>query len=140
MAEIYIGRPIIFGKTISMESEIPLGWFELCLNVKDIAGSVAFYHKLGFRQTGGSIGERFVVMQYDGCRIALYQGYLENNLLNFRGGNVMEIERRLEERGIATKGPLSEDEEGNQSLLIEDPDGNRVYFVHHPGEARPGEI
>src|SRR6185437_15242268 len=118
-------------------ADIQLGWFELCLNVADIAASVAFYHKLGFRQTEGSIGEQRVVMQYGTCRVALYQGYLENNLLHFRGGDVVEIARRLEERGISSGKPPSEDEEGNQSYLIEDPDGNRVYFVHHPGEQPP---
>lgn len=117
-----------------------LGWFELCLNVKDIAASVSFYQKLGFRQTEGSIGERRVVMQTGSCRIALYQGYLENNLLHFRGSDVMALARRLEERGIAPASPPSEDEEGNQSLLIEDPDGNKVYFVHHPGETPPGRL
>jgi catechol 2,3-dioxygenase-like lactoylglutathione lyase family enzyme len=123
-----------------MDPDSNLGWFELCLTVKDIARSVVFYHKLGFRQAGGTIGERCVIMQYGACRIALYQGYLENNLLNFRGGDVMEIAQRLEERGIAAKRPPSEDEEGNQSFLIEDPDGNRVYFVHHAGEPPPAKL
>lgn len=120
-----------------METDIDLGWFELWLNVKDIARSVAFYHKLGFRQTDGSIGERRVIMQYDTCRIALYQDYLEDNLLHFRGGDVEQIARQLEERGITPKTLSTEDEEGNQSLLIEDPDGNKVYFVRQPGEPPP---
>ena len=125
---------------MTMEPENHLGWFELCLNVKDIAASVAFYQKLGFRQTEGSIGERRVVMQYGACRFALYQGYLESNLLHFRGGDVMEIARRLEERGISAEKPPSDDEEGNQSYLIEDPDENKVYFVYHPGETPPGQL
>jgi lactoylglutathione lyase len=120
-----------------MESEITLGWFELCLKVGDIARSLAFYQKLGFRQTGGTIGEKCVIMQYGACRIALYQDYLENNLLNFRGGNVMEIAQQLEERGIAAKKPPSEDEEGNQSLLVQDPDGNELYFVQNPSDPTP---
>lgn len=120
-----------------MASDLYLGWFELCLKVKDIAASVGFYRKLGFQQTEGSIGEQRVVLQYGHCRIALYQGYLQNNLLHFRGGDVIEIARRLEERGISNQNIASEDEEGNQSYLIEDPDGNEIYFVHHPGEAPP---
>lgn len=120
-----------------MEPDMQLGWFELCLNVKDIAASFAFYRKLGFRQTEGSIGEQRLVMQDGACRIALYQGYIGNNLLHFRGGDVVEIARRLEERGITAARPPSEDEEGNQSYLIEDPDGNSIYFVRHPGELPP---
>lgn len=134
------GQVLSLKKIFRMESDTPLGWFELCLNVNDISASVAFYHKLGFRQTEGSIGEQRVVMQYGPCRIALYQGYLENNLLHFRGGNVLEIGRQLEERGIPLRRPPSEDEEGNQSLLIEDPDGNKVYFVCHPGEHPPAQL
>jgi catechol 2,3-dioxygenase-like lactoylglutathione lyase family enzyme len=118
-------------------ADIQLGWFELCLDVADIAASVAFYKKLGFRETEGSIGEQRVVMQAGSCRIALYQGYLEKNLLHFRGGNVMTIARHLEERGVRFKQPAAEDEEGNQSCLVEDPDGNGIYFVLHPGERPP---
>jgi hypothetical protein len=50
---------------------------------------------------------------------------------------VLAIAQQLEERGISAKRPPSEDEEGNQSYLIEDPDGNGIYFVHHSGEAPP---
>lgn len=121
-----------------MGSEMNLGWFELCLKVADIAAAFAFYQKLGFRHAGGTIGERCVVMQYQNCRIALYQGYLETNMLNFRGGNVVEIAQWLEERGISGKTAPSEDEEGNQSYLVQDPDGNRIYFVLDPHETPPG--
>lgn len=120
-----------------METEMTLGWFELCLKVADITRSVAFYQKLGFRQTGGTIGEKCVVMQYGSCRLALYEGYLENNMLNFRGGDVMEIAQLLEERGITARRPPSEDEEGNQSLLVQDPDGNEIYFVQNPDDPIP---
>jgi len=136
MAEIPVRR-LSLKKLLPMGFDTNLGWFELCLNVTDIARSAAFYHKLGFRQTEGSIGEERVVMQYGVCRIALYQGYLGNNRLHFRGGDVMEIARQLEERGITANQPPNEDEEGNQSLLLEDPDGNTVWFVRHPGELPP---
>ena len=139
MAEICVG-PLSLAKRLSMDPDSKLGWFELCLKVADIARSIAFYKKLGFRQTGGTIGEKCVIMQYDACRIALYQGYLEKNMLHFRGGNVMEIAQLLEERGTSAKKPPSEDEEGNQSFLIEDPDGNQVYFVHHTGEPPPAQL
>ena len=58
-------------------------------------------------------------------------------MINFRGGNVIEISQLLEERGVAAKRTPSEDEEGNQSFLIQDPDGNDIYFVQNPDEPPP---
>jgi ATP-dependent Clp protease ATP-binding subunit ClpC len=60
-----------------------LGSFQLALNVAHLAASFAFYSKLGFVAVAGEQTDRAIVMQNGLCRIALYQGYIAENRLNF---------------------------------------------------------
>ncbi len=116
--------------------KLDLGWFELCLSVADIRRSLGFYEKLGFRRVAGNLDEGHVVIQQGDCRLALYQGYLDGNLLNFRGGDVFAIADALKRRGLAFKRDAFAESDGSAGALLEDPDGNEIYFVFHPGETR----
>jgi len=116
------------------DENLDLGRFELCLDVADIRRSLDFYEKLGFRQVAGDVEERNVVLQKGDCRLALYQGYIKGNLLNFRGGDVFAIAAALKQQGLAFKKEAFTAEDGSAGALLEDPDGNEIYFVSHPGE------
>lgn len=77
-----------------------LGRFELCLNVADLAVSLAFYTKLGFHRVAGKEGLGVVVVQSGDCRIGLYAGHIAENLLNFRGGNIPDLAEQVRARGV----------------------------------------
>ena len=113
-----------------------LGRFELALNVADIAASFIFYRKLGFDCISGSIAGQCITLEHGNCSITLYEGYINHNLLNFRGGDIPAIAERLAMTGLTfTRGPEA-DADGNRSLLLIDPDGNEIYLVYHPSEEK----
>jgi lactoylglutathione lyase len=111
------------------------GWLEVCLNVKDLEKSLAFYQKLDFEQVSGDPEEKWVVLanQYN-TFIALYQGHIGKNLLNFRGGDIQKIADKLKDRGVALKSEVESEPDGSLGVTIEDPDGNILYFNTHPDE------
>ncbi len=110
------------------------GWLEVCLNVGNLKLSVDFYEKLGFGHVGGEVEEGWAVMENDSCRISLYQGHLEGNVLNFRGGDVQQIGDTLKARGLALKSDVESEPDGSLGCTLEDPDGNLIYFNTHPDE------
>ncbi len=115
-----------------------LGWFELSLNVGDIARSVAFYETVGFRRVDDRSTERVATLQKADCRLALYQGHLDppRPQLIFWQGDVEAIARDLTAKGLHfDKGPVSDDR-GTGAMLI-DPDGHPLYFVNIHGVTRP---
>ena len=119
-------------------TERNLGWFEVSLNVKDIAQSVAFYKTLGFAQVDGSIEARNVTLQKHDCRIGLYQGFLDppETQLIFWQGDVDAIASDLVTEGLTfERGPMAGDG-GGAAALLRDPDGHPIYFVNIPGVVR----
>jgi len=109
-----------------------LGQFEISLDVRDIAKSLAFYEALGFELVDGSVEIRVVTVQKGDCRIALYQGYLDPPVaqLTFWNGDVDEIARDLKAKGLEfEKEPFSGDG-GGRAALIKDPDGYPIYFIN----------
>src|SRR5690606_14008059 len=100
-------RPVECGGT-AFESEavvanddgLDLGWFEMCLNVADLSRSIEFYRKLGFRTVSENRGAGFAVIVNGDARLALYEGHIDGNLLNFRGGDVFAIAAELKRRGL----------------------------------------
>ena len=77
-----------------------LGNFELCLNVKDLRVSLEFYETLGFRRVGGNVADGWAIMEASNCRLGLYEGHIDSNLLNFRGGDVFALGTELKRRGL----------------------------------------
>ena len=78
---------------------LDLGWFDLCLNVRDLRRSRDFYRKLGFRRIDGRLEDRWLLLSNGEVRLGLYQGHIRTNLLNFRGGDAFAIARTLESVG-----------------------------------------
>ncbi|MFB0509173.1 MAG: VOC family protein [bacterium] len=115
---------------------IDLGRFELCLNVNDVHRSIDFYTKLGFRLISGDPGSGWAVMEYGNLKLALYQGHIAQNMLNFRGGDVSAIAARLKDKGMQLKSDAMSEKDGSMGAIIEDPDGNVIYFNTHPDEAK----
>ena len=115
-----------------------LGRFELCLPVKDLARSIAFYETLGFERVGGVPEKGWAILAHGPqgrrCRIGLYQGMIPYDVLNFRGGDVFAIAKDLEARGLRLKtGPMIE-QDGSAGATLLDPDGNEIYLNTAPGE------
>ncbi|MBN2379375.1 VOC family protein [candidate division WOR-3 bacterium] len=117
-----------------MAEEMKLGRFEYCLNVKDVHESLAFYKKLGFEEVGGSIEENWVIIKHGNCTLGLYQGHIEVNLLNFRGGDIYEIAEYLKSQGLELVKDAFTEKDGSAAAEILDPDGNCIYFNTFPGE------
>lgn len=114
------------------------GWFEVSLNVKDIAASVAFYEKLGFVAVDGSVEMRVVTLQKADCRLALYQGHLDPDRpqLIFWQGDVAAIASELTDKGLRFESPTATDHGDGASAMLIDPDGHPIYFINMPGQTR----
>ncbi len=115
-----------------------LGACTVCFNVRDVRRSSEFYAKLGFSITAGSLAENWVVMDSGNLRLGLYQGHIESNLLNFRGGDVAAIARYLEAQGLKLRTPAQVEQDGSTGATIADPDGNVIYFNTAPDEQASG--
>jgi catechol 2,3-dioxygenase-like lactoylglutathione lyase family enzyme len=118
-----------------------LGWFEVSLDVQEIARSLDFYRTLGFRQVSGSIEDRNVTLQKGDCRLALYEGHLDppRAQLIFWQGDVEGIADDLTGKGLRfLRGPQTDDR-GTGAMLI-DPDGHPIYFVNIKGVTRNDNV
>ncbi|MGA0603075.1 VOC family protein [Caulobacter sp. KR2-114] len=115
-----------------------LGWYELSLDVADIARTAAFYGRLGFEAAGGDIAQRHLTLQRGHGRICLYQGYLDpaGTQLIFWQGDVAAVAALAEREGLKVRRGLLGDDEGQLSLMLEDPDGRGVFFIFIPGVER----
>lgn len=121
-----------------MDAPTPdLGWFELCLNVADLAASMDFYERLGLELVGGEPEQGWAVMQQGNLRLALYEGHIERNLLNFRGAEIFGLAETLQARGLRLSKPAERESDGSAAAELIDPDGNVIYLNTHPGESPP---
>ena len=119
-----------------------LGNFSVSLSVRDINASKAFYEKLGFRQIGGDIAQRWVIMKSGSTNIGLFQGMFPRNALTFNPGwdqdgnptgafeDVRAIQRRLRAAGIDVGTAISS-ASGPANFAVADPDGNPILFDQH---------
>jgi catechol 2,3-dioxygenase-like lactoylglutathione lyase family enzyme len=114
-----------------------LGWYELSLDVKDVARSCDFYGKLGFQLVGGAPGDGAATVQRGNCRIGLYKGLSPETTLLFRQGDVEAIAADLMGRGLNLEREPAPDSKGVGALL-RDPDGMAIYFVNRKGAKRAG--
>jgi lactoylglutathione lyase len=105
-----------------------LGKFELCLNVANLAKSVDFYEKLGFSVVRGYADEGWLVLDGSGTTIALYQGHIPANQLNFRGQDIFELSAKLEENGLRFNTVANVEPDGTVGAVLLDPDGNQIYL------------
>ena len=78
-----------------------------------------------------------LVLRNDAIRIGLYQGHIESNMLNFRGGDVRALFDRLSAKGLQFEGNVIEEDDGSVGATMRDPDGNVIYFNTYPDETMP---
>lgn len=107
------------------------GHFTLCVKAADTAASRAFYAALGL-EVGGNDDDKWVQLGNGDCELSL-MSFLEDNWLNFRGGDPFEIHERLSGTGLALEGEparYTAEEYGAPGAhwQTRDPDGNVVYF------------
>lgn len=115
-------------------NDLNIGRIEYCLNVADINASFEFYQKLGFVAVTDMRQEGYAIMSNGDARIALFQGHIERNLLNFRGADVFAIAKELQSRGLVLSKDAHIEQDGSAAAEIIDPDGNVIYFNTFPGE------
>jgi len=101
-----------------------LGEFYPCLKVQDIEQSIRFYQKLGFRLIDDHRDENWAILQHTNMALSLYQGHIDENLINFRGGDIAAIVREAAAQGLAFSQPATQEADGSWSAEIRDPDGN----------------
>ncbi|MEZ6042972.1 MAG: VOC family protein [Planctomycetaceae bacterium] len=131
------------GQDSSKASHMQFGSFSVSLVVKDVNVSKAFYEKLGFKQSGGDVKRKYVVMQNATSTIGLYQGMFEKNMLTYNPGwdrdcktlpefmDVREIQQQLKNQGIELDVAADETTTGPAFLTITDPDGNPILIDQH---------
>jgi len=119
-----------------------LGAFSISLTVKDLAKSKAFYEKLGFDASGGTMEHNYLIMKNGTTVIGLFQGMFDENILTFNPGwdnnaqevnpftDVRELQKSLEADGVELLSK-AEGEEGPAHIVFVDPDGNPIMIDQH---------
>ncbi len=115
--------------SIHPSEDPPLGWLVPCHAVKDLEASLSFYAKLDFVRYGGDPAEGWAMLRSRAVEIHLFQGHIEKDLLNFRGGDTKAIRDVLTDRGLAVAS-----EQGEFSFIYKDPDDREVFFDTGPAE------
>lgn len=100
-----------------------LGCFSISLSVKDINASCVFYETLGFKILDGTLERRWLVMQNAECKIGLFEGMFEGNMLTFNPPDVRAVQVALKGAGYAMEKEADEDV-GSAHATLKDPDGN----------------
>lgn len=120
-----------------------LGTFCVCLAVKDLATSRAFYAKLGFTQVAGEASQNWLVLRNGLAKIGLFQGHIKKNTLTFNPGwsgdgtaladftDVRELQKTLEKGGVVLDVRADPEGTGPAYLALKDPDGNPILFDQH---------
>ena len=109
----------------------PLGWLVPCLAVNDIHESIDYYAALGFERLGGDPDAGWAALRSRANEIHLFQGHIEQDLLNLRGGDWDAIKAALDERGLEAQGG-----DGFAARTYLDPDGRPVFFDATDDEVR----
>ena len=120
-----------------------LGNFSVSLTVKDLAASLAFYEKLGFRVFAGHAAQNWLILKNGDHVIGLFQGMFEKNMLTFNPGwdsnanqlesftDVRELQRSLKAQGLSLITEADETTTGPGSFMLVDPDGNPILVDQH---------
>jgi|TARA_B100000315_G_scaffold190887_1_gene181021 hypothetical protein len=109
------------------------GNFTLCLHTADNSAARRFYEAIGLQVTGNN-DEKWVHMGNGDCEVDLMT-FLDENWLNFRGGDVFRIFEQMTATGLELQGEptrYTSEEMGGSGpgahWNTRDPDGNVVYF------------
>jgi hypothetical protein len=87
-----------------------------------------FYQKLDFKIIEDRQPENRAVLQHNNMVLCIYQGHIENNLINFRGGDIDAIHKEAAARGLRFSKPAKKHPDGSWSAEVVDPDGNVIFF------------
>lgn len=113
-----------------------LGEHYPCLNVADLDRSIEFYEKLDFTIVEDHRPENWAVLQHNNMVLCLYQGHIDQNLMNFRGGDIETIEKEATRRGLEFHKPAQRYPDGSWSAELRDPDGNCIFLNTFPVERK----
>ena len=105
-----------------------------CLAVEDLAMPLAFYRQLDFTLAEDHRPDNWAVLQHNHRVLCLYQEHIEQNLINFRGGDIPAIAKQLKARGLVFEADAKRHEDGAWSASIPDSDGNCIFFNTFPDE------
>ena len=83
---------------------------------------------------GGNIADGWAIIENGNCRLGLFEGHIDSNLLNFRGADVFALAEELKKRGLQFSQDAYREPDGSMSAEARDPDGNVVYFNTFPEE------
>tara|TARA_R100001377_G_scaffold71548_1_gene47178 strand:- start:1036 stop:1407 length:372 start_codon:yes stop_codon:yes gene_type:complete len=120
-----------------------LGNFSISLTVKDIHKSKQFYERLGFVVVAGNIDEHWLVLRNASCKIGLFQGMFDQNILTFNPGwdadghnvdpftDVRQLQSQLKAEGLAPTKEADENGSGPDFFTLVDPDGNQILVDQH---------
>jgi predicted lactoylglutathione lyase len=119
-----------------------IGNFSLSLNVEDLQKSIEFYQNIGFELFFDDQEHNWVIMKNEDVVIGLFKEMIDQNVLTFNPGwdssanplesfkDVRLLEQEYIDKGIEIVKP-TEKEEGPDSFIIEDPDGNLILIDQH---------
>jgi catechol 2,3-dioxygenase-like lactoylglutathione lyase family enzyme len=124
----------MFKFALQKEYKMDLGQCYLCLNVANLEASVDFYRRLGFEIIEDHSVENWVHLQHNNLILSLYQEHIENNLINFRGGDIEFIVHEAEKNELRFGQKPTKHQDGSWSAEIKDPDGNIIFFNTFPKE------
>lgn len=120
-----------------------LGAFSISLAVKDIADSLTFYEKFGFKVFGGDVTKNWLILKNGNHVIGLFQGMFDKNTLTFNPGwdsnasplaeftDVRQLQRQLKEQGLQLAAEADETTTGPAFFMAIDPDGNPILVDQH---------
>ena len=110
-----------------------LGWPSVCIRVQDLEASKAFYMKLGLEFIS-EVPDLRVTMGFGSFRLALMT-FLDENLLNMRGGDVPKAFTLLKSEFPGLEGEpenyTAEQHDADADgcfWATRDPDGNMIFF------------
>jgi len=109
-------------------TKLDLGSYFPCLNVENLDDSMDYYMKFGFKIREDHREDKWAVLQQNNMVLCLYQGHIDVNLINFRGGDIEAIVSLASERGVKFTKPAHIEHDGSWSAETVDPDGNVIYF------------
>lgn len=128
---------------MSSVQSMPLGAFSVSLAVKDLAASLAFYEKFGFRIFAGDVKQNWLILKNGEHVIGLFQGMFEKNMLTFNPGwdsnanklenftDVRDLQKQLQQQGVQLAEQADETGSGPAHFMVIDPDGNPLLFDQH---------
>ena len=120
-----------------------LGNFSISLAVKDLAASLAFYEKFGFKKFAGDVSQNWLILKNGEHVIGLFQGVFEKNMLTFNPGwdsnankldsftDVRDLQRQLKQQGVQLTEQADESTTGPAYFMAIDPDGNPLLVDQH---------